>query len=572
MSRRNNSNTDRILRGLSRDKKAPLAGLVFLLLLYAAAYALVIVTIHSDEAIMIMRHPTPVRMLTGVFSSVSNLCIILLVVLYKKKGFAVSMVLLASQFVVLFLGIFVRGDFSNLSGMATSLLTLATAVLLHLNNRRVGRYQKKIRMQAVTDVLTGLPNRFALNEFARDLIRRGEGFAVATFDLDNFKNINNTMGHSTGDEILKGIASRWRAAADQGSTGTKDFVAYNNGDEFALIVRGYDSGEALVNTLMSYEDLIEEKMTMDNCDYFVTSSVGYAEYPADAETAEAVISHANAAMYEAKRNGERLRRFTKDLSREDFILETERTIRYALDNDTVFFRLQPQFDTSHKLRGFEALARMNGQDGGMVSPADFIPVAESVGLIDRLDNAVFRKSAEFVGGLVRETGSDVILSVNISVRHLMKNDFLDEVKDIVENCGMPANQIEIEITESVMIDSVDRALECIHELKKMGIRIAIDDFGTGYSSLSYLNTFPADIIKIDKAFIDQMNSGDSSQQYVSSIVSIGHIMDFGVVAEGVEEEDQLETLRELGCDFIQGFIWGRPLEADAAARLVTGAA
>ena len=189
-------------------------------------------------------------------------------------------------------------------------------------------------------------------------------------------------------------------------------------------------------------------------------------------------------------------------------------------------------------------------------------------MIDKVDAMVFRKAAMFFGDLLNKTGADITLSVNVSVRHLMKNDFMDELRNILKESGVPANKLEIEITESIMIDSVDKALQCISEIKDMGIQIAIDDFGTGYSSLSYLNNFPANLLKVDKSFIDKMNTSNSSKQYVSAIISIGHIMGFDVISEGVEEPEQIETLKEIGCDFIQGFIWGRPLPQEEAEKLV----
>ena len=174
----------------------------------------------------------------------------------------------------------------------------------------------------------------------------------------------------------------------------------------------------------------------------------------------------------------------------------------------------------------------------------------------------------FVGDLIRRTGADITLSVNVSVRHLMKNDFVEEILQTLVKSGLPAECLEIEITESIMIDSAEKALRCIDMLHEKGIKIAIDDFGTGYSSLSYLNNFPANLLKIDKSFIDKMNTSDSSKQYVAAIISIGHIMGFDVISEGVEEEEQLETLKEIGCDFIQGFIWGKPLSTDEAEKML----
>ncbi len=170
--------------------------------------------------------------------------------------------------------------------------------------------------------------------------------------------------------------------------------------------------------------------------------------------------------------------------------------------------------------------------------------------------------------MIRAREADIVLSMNVSVRHLMKNDFIDELREIIASCSVPARNLEIEITESIMIDSAEKALDRIRQVKAMGIKVAIDDFGTGYSSLSYLNKFPADMLKIDKSFIDVMNTSESSKQYVATIISIGHILNLKVISEGVETEDQLETLKNVGCDYIQGFIWGRPLPPEEAARLV----
>ena len=222
----------------------------------------------------------------------------------------------------------------------------------------------------------------------------------------------------------------------------------------------------------------------------------------------------------------------------------------------------------HSLRGFEALARMKDSEGNVISPGEFIPVAEKVGLIDRVDATVARKAAMFFGELLRKTGSKLTLSLNASVRHMMKSDFVDEIRQLLNDSSIPADQLEIEITESIMIDSVDKALHCIDELKNMGIQIAIDDFGTGYSSLSYLNRFPANLLKIDKSFIDEMNMSDSSRQYVAAIISMGHIMGFDVISEGVEDPAQLQALKDIGCDFVQGFIWGRPLSSQEVEKLI----
>ena len=274
-------------------------------------------------------------------------------------------------------------------------------------------------------------------------------------------------------------------------------------------------------------------------------------------------------MHSAKTLGNNgVLRFDPDLAGNAKFLEIERKIRKALDNDRITYHLQPQYDINHRLRGFEALARMRDEDGTLINPGDFIPVAEKTGLVDRIDSCVFEQAVKFVGDVMNETLSNITMSCNVSVRHLMKKNFIEEVRNTLHKYGVPPQCIEIEITESIMIDSTDKALNTISELKRMGIKIAIDDFGTGYSSLSYLNNLPSDILKIDKSFIDVMNDSESSKQYVAMIVSIGHIMNLKVISEGVESEEQVDTLKEIDCDFIQGFIWGRPMPAEEAMKLV----
>ena len=436
----------------------------------------------------------------------------------------------------------------------------------------IARYEaiEHIRHMSYTDALTGLPNRLELTEYISRLIRHKTGFAAVSIDLNDFKHVNDTLGFDVGNKVLMDVTERWKEAADNDISGAEKHLTCIGGDEFFLVVSGYKSEEELKTVISAYNDALTDILTVDGCDLYVSASIGYAEYPHDADTTDAIISHANAAMNEIKKanSSEHILKFTPELLRDEHILEIENMIRSALENDTIYFNLQPQYDMNHNLRGFESLARMKDGDGNDIPPAEFIPVAEKVGLIDRVDGTVARKAAMFFGDLLRNTDKRMTLSLNASVRHMMKSDFLDEIRQLLKDSGIPADQLEIEITESIMIDSVDKALRCIDELKSMGIQIAIDDFGTGYSSLSYLNRFKANLLKIDKSFIDAMNTSESSRQYVAAIISMGHIMGFDVISEGVENPEQLETLKDIGCDFVQGFIWGRPLSAEEVEELV----
>ena len=572
-SDRSRATIEKTLHDLFENVRFPKLGFFVLIFLYIGSYALVVLTSHSEAAIMLGGQPIPYRSITGVFSAIGNLCIVLLVVLYKKPGFLVSMCFLLVSFPSALTGIIKNGNYISIAGIFTNMLTLIAIHMIYSTNTKAEKAQARLRDQAVTDSLTGLPNRFASSELMGTLAAKGEKFAVAVLNLKNFKGVNNTMGHSAGNAVLKEVAFRLKKAADSRQTNTHDFVASQGGDEFLLIIRDFRNNDEILETLEQYENVLKDRITVDGCDFFFSASIGWAVYPEDADTVDALLACTSTAMAEVKRgdSGSHILRYTPEIANIVHSLEIERKIRAALENDTLFFELQPQFDMKHQLSGFEALARMKDEDGNCIVPGEFIPVAEELGLIDQIDYVVFRKAAGFFGKLIRETNTKSVLSVNVSVRHLMRNGFLDELREVLKSTGMPPEQLEVEITESIMIDSVDKALDCINEIKKLGIKIAIDDFGTGYSSLSYLNDFPADMLKVDKSFIDRMNTNDSSKQYVAAIISIGHVMNFTVISEGVEQPDQLDTLRNIGCDYIQGFIWGRPMAPDDAENLVKSA-
>ncbi len=541
-----------------------------LLLLYLIATTTVGISAGAETEVTMFGHSFPIYTFAGVFSALANICVIFLAVYFDKTGFVTSLVLLLVQLHMVLIGVIVRHNITSLPGVFGTVLAIIAVIVIYVSQKRMSNYQNELRKQAVTDMLTGLPNWFACTELIDELIKKREAFAVVSIDFNGFKAINDTMGFETGNEVLVEIASKWKIICNQEQTGTTDFIARLSGDEFALLIRNYDSDEEILNTIKQYDSALNDQVNSFGYDFYISASFGYALIPEDSDDVETAVSYADVAMREVKKanSSVHIMRFNPEMLKNDNTIEMEGKIRSALDNDNVFFMLQPQYDMSHKLRGFEALARMKDDDGSVISPMDFIPVAEKVGLIDKLDMDVFKKSASFVSDLIDRTGADIILSLNVSVRHLMKKEFTDEIKELIHESNIPEIQLELEITESIMIESMEKAMECIRELKNMGIHIAIDDFGTGYSSLSYLNSFPADLLKIDKAFIDKMNSSESSKQYVAAIISLGHIMGFDVISEGVEEPEQIETLREIGCDYIQGFVWGRPLSKEDAEKLV----
>ena len=569
MVRKGKTKIDRTLDKLSLNKEAPKSAFILLVMLYFIATFFTAYAARTQGVLTIGDIPIAYASLTGVFSMLGNICIICLVMLFRKVGYFVSLAMLLFQFPMLVINTFVRHNYAGIPGFFTNVLIIVAITIIFFANRKITRYQQSIRDQAVTDRLTGLPNRFACGELMQDYIKHNERFTVVSVDLNNFKSINDTMGHHAGDKVHKEIADRWMNLADSAKTGTVDFVARISGDEYLLIISEYGSETALEDSLNAYKAELEKKITIDDCDYYMTACFGYAQYPEHSDDYNTLFAYADSALHEVKKSGSgsRVLKFSQDLLHAEKTLEIERKIRTALNNNTIFFHLQPQYDMNHKLRGFEALARMKDDDGSFISPADFIPVAEKTGLIDRIDLRVFDLAAGFLND-ISGADSDLMLSVNVSVRHLMKNNFIEEMKKVLETHNIAPERIEVEITESIMIDSAEKALQRIDEIKQMGMKVAIDDFGTGYSSLSYLNSFPSDMLKIDKSFIDQMNLSDSSKQYVAMIISIGHVLDLKVISEGVESADQVEVLKKIGCDYIQGYVWGRPVPPEEASALV----
>ncbi len=568
-----NKNTiDSTLRSISSGKRRmPKSGFILLILLYMLATVIVIKTSHETGAdYTLMGKSIPLVRFTGVFSSLANMCTIFLVIFYGKLGFVVSLCLMGAQYAHMIFDFFYHKNYSSLAGMFTSMVTFVAIIVIYIIRNRAEQYQRSLVESAITDKLTGLPNRFAGREYLSRIMKRGEKVVYVAADINNFKSINDTMGYEVGNRILIEVADRWRQLADGGTTGTFDLVAHISGDEFGISIQGYQSDEDVVNTINMFKEELERKITIDDYDYYVKASYGYAEFPTDAEDLESLISFANLTLHDVKRRGntDLVLRYSPDLLQSEKTLQIEHIIREALDSDTIFCHLQPQYDINHKLRGFEALARLKNADGTYISPVDFIPVAEKTGLIDQVDMRIFHKAAKFLESAIQSGKNDISISVNISVKHLLKNNFMDDIREILNTYKIGPENLEIEITESVMIESVKRAQEIIEEVKRLGIKVAIDDFGTGYSSLSYLHNFPANLLKIDKSFIDAMSTGESSQKYVESIISIGHVLGLEVISEGVETEGQLEILKGIHCDLIQGYIWGRPMPPEEAMKLV----
>jgi diguanylate cyclase (GGDEF)-like protein len=416
--------------------------------------------------------------------------------------------------------------------------------------------------QAYYDGLTGLPNRQLFRDrLERQLAQAKRSqmqVALLYIDLDRFKNVNDSMGHSAGDELLLAVSKRLAAQVRESDT-----LARLGGDEFVLIAAGLDDDPAhmLAERLQA---ALREPIVVHDANCFVEASIGLALYPQDGTDGEALLRNADIAMYRAKAVGRGgVMYFEETMNRDaQRRLLVEQRLRIALRERTLTLAYQPQVNLlDGSLAGVEALARWTDAQLGVVSPAEFIAVAEECGLIGELGSWALQESCSTYASL-RLQGLELgHVSVNASMRQLRDERFVAEVRNALERTGMSARALEIEVTESSLADSPDEVIAVLNALRGMDVRISIDDFGTGYSSMSALGSLPTDALKIDRAFVLECASRHESRSVVEAIISIAHVLGKVTVAEGVETSGQLQTLRRLGCDFAQGYLFAKPLPA-----------
>lgn len=516
------------------------------------------------EAIHVGGSMMPVSPLSGVIAVFMLLVSLLMLNIDNKKGFVAAIALNAVQLISVSRAFFFKGNMQSIAGVATMCGGLGLLYMQHRYLNKMAQDEERLRKLSVTDPLTGLNNRRSIMDHVNSRIADNEPFSVIFIDLDNFKYINDTMGHACGDIVLCEASRRWNELS-----GDDVYLGRMSGDEFAMIVTGRSDTE-VIEFAEHCLSILSEKIYTGKCDYYATGSAGIAAFPRDGSDCESLFRFSDTAMYKAKSRGKnQVCSFDSDMLNEiKNELSIENEIRGALKYNRFYLVFQPQFETDSKnLRGFETLLRLKDSEGKPIPPSVFIPVAEKSGLILDIDRWVLRHAMlSFPESIA--AGADFVLSVNVSARHVTEKGFADEVRQILDETGFPPEMLEIEVTESCFISSVDDAIAALLDIKALGVKIALDDFGTGYASLSYLQRLPIDLLKIDKSFIDDMTDRDDGGNFVKAIISIGHMFNCKVISEGVELDSQLNILRELKCDYIQGYIWGKPQPQSDAARLI----
>ncbi|WP_220754757.1 EAL domain-containing protein, partial [Shewanella sp. KT0246] len=426
--------------------------------------------------------------------------------------------------------------------------------------------EEELRKLTNSDILTGLPNRSSLQVTLNNLVKKDIHHTLMVLDLDNFKRINDSLGHQIGDELLVDVAKRIQ------NNVPKHVSLYRlGGDEFAILIdHNPDIGScaAIASRII---DALKEEFKIDNESLVVGLSIGIVLYPEDEQNELALLRKADIAMYHAKSGGGNRYQFYSESLNQNALrqLEIENLIREGLKEDLFEVYYQPKVDLKEdNLVGMEALVRLVHPEHGIISPNEFIPLAEENGLIVEIGDLVLRKAC-FAAQKWREQGIfNGRVAINLSSRQFALPDLQQRISSVLQLTKLPACHLELEITESTIIKNPENAIKVMNQLAKMGVTLALDDFGTGYSSLSYLKRFPIHCLKIDKSFVDDISKSDRDLKMVDSIITIAHNMGLSVVGEGVEDDAQLNILKALKCEEIQGYIFSKPVpEKDFTALL-----
>ncbi|MCT1539615.1 MULTISPECIES: GGDEF domain-containing phosphodiesterase [Lysinibacillus] len=442
-----------------------------------------------------------------------------------------------------------EGEVTNYCGIFTD-----------LSERKI--VENELEKRLLTDSLTDVSNRFAYIERMDNLLESTSAIshsvqhAIYFLDLDRFKQINDTLGHAVGDSILIEVANRLKKLLKN-----KDIIARYGGDEFVITLTNVKNVKEAAKFAEQIISSIEQPMMINDQEVFISTSIGISVYPVDSKNTEELINCADRAMTYSKKNELNGYSFYFDELQTDAqrVLLLDSELRRAIENREFELHFQPKISIENEqIQGLEALVRWNSERLGFVSPAEFITYAEDTGLIIPLSELIIEKACEAVIQM-QQYGWKTPVAINISSIHFKQQNFLESIQTILERYNMPANNFEIEVTERTVMNSANETVSKLVRLKQLGFKISIDDFGTGYSSLSYLVRFPLDCLKIDRSFIQHIGSLDEKQAVVDAIIQMSHRLKMKVVAEGVEQAQQVDILRKMNCDIIQGYYYSKPL-------------
>ncbi len=446
----------------------------------------------------------------------------------------------------------IKGNYNELSAMHEELIT---------NEEQLRNNYNRIEYLAYHDILTNLPNKLAFTERVNSTLALSPGsnkvHAVYFVDLDNFKTINDTLGHDYGDNLLTQTAEQLLSLIT-----SDDILARAGGDEFLIFRENLSSQKEATEFAANVIDAFKKPFHLSGEIAYVSMSIGIAIYPKNGTLTNVLIKNADIAMYKSKDTGKnKYTLFDKsmedELNRNTIILEI---LRGAIENNEIYIKYQPQINIiTNKIIGFEALMRIKSGKLGELSPSEFIPIAEESGLIVELGEWILKEACQFNKNLMELGYTPYIVSVNISSVQINRTGFITMLDNVLKETGIPPEYLELEITESTIVSSITDAVTLLNSLQDLGVRISLDDFGTGYSSLNYLTSMPINTLKIDKSFIDNISKNRKDSLIAEAIIQLAHSIDVEVIAEGVEYNEQLSVLKAKNCDIIQGYIYSKPL-------------
>jgi diguanylate cyclase (GGDEF)-like protein len=461
------------------------------------------------------------------------------------------------------------------SGGPMEVRTLAHSINTMITSIRESRLDLQAQKDALDhmahhDALTGLANRSLFNDRLNHAIiqatRQHSKVAVLFVDLDRFKTINDSLGHNIGDKVLNIVTKRLGR-----SLRAEDTLARQGGDEFTILLEGLETAGQASEVARKILQTISRPLRVEQNELYISCSIGISLFPDHGQNASELLMQADAAMYQAKSEGRNdYQFFSHDLTQQALErLSLESQLRAGLLNAELVPYFQPQIDAaSGRLIGFEALARWHHPEQGMISPARFIPLAESTGLIHQLDLVIIRQAMKQFAGWYSQGLSPGVLSVNMTVRHFQHQEFLETLHRLIEETHFRAEWLEIEVTESQLMTKPEAAIEVLQQVHQAGIRIALDDFGTGYSSLSYLKRLPITKLKIDQSFVRDLPHDEEDISITRAVIALAKSLGLEIIAEGTETAEQIEFLLEQGCSQMQGYFYARPLPAKDAEQFV----
>lgn len=443
----------------------------------------------------------------------------------------------------------------------------------HMDITELKDYEAELQYIAYHDPLTGLYNRLYLYETVGTRLSHMKPNdsnniidAMLFIDLDNFKFINDTLGHSFGDKLLLEVAMRLLNFAQD------NYELYRlSGDEFVFYIKNVKNREEIESFANKIMTIFSEPFSIDGNNISAAVSIGISLYPCDGKDVDSLLRFADMAMYKVKQRGKKGYCFFNTLIKDEIQarVNIEMQLKKALENNEFILHYQPQVDVESKqIIGFEALVRWLSPEMCLVPPLKFIHVAEETGFIIPLGEWILRTSCEFCKKINKERNTNYKISVNISVMQILQDNFNEMVEKALIDTGLSPNLLELEITESIIMESPELIVQKLKSLREKGISVALDDFGTGYSSLAYLKSIPITTLKIDKLFIDDISSCDSNTTLTDSIINLGHKIGLTIVAEGVETQDQLKYLENNKCDMIQGYLFSKPLPPEDIAKIL----